>query len=103
MPSIRVNVDVDIEDVLEEADTKDLINELHRRNKADGDRFVRNELSRGLSAWDVEELKAAVLADDGRRVVDILAPVLLPSRTGPSVEQFAKLARDPATGRPVIQ
>lgn len=101
MPTIRVNVDVDVGDVLDEVETKDLVRELRSRARDEGESLVA-ELTHGLSAWDAEKLREAVKNDDGRRVIDLLAPLMFPARL-PTPDAFSKLARDPATGRPVIQ
>ena len=102
MPTINVSVDVNVDEVLDDIDTKDLVRELRSRARDEGESLVA-ELTNGLSAWDAEKLREAVKNDDGRRVIDLLAPMMFPNRHGPTVDKFAKLARDPATGRPVIQ
>ena len=103
MPTINVNVDVDVDVVLEDIDTKHLVRELRSRAKETGEASLLDEVNQRLSAWDIEKLREAVKNDDGHRVIDILAPVMFPDRSGPKADKFAKLPRDPATGRPVIQ
>jgi len=91
----RISVDVDVDDVLEEIDTRALVAEVNRRGT---DALA----ALGLTENDVERLKQAVKADDGRRAVDILRPLFFKPDLEKLRAHFDALPRDIATRRPLI-
>lgn len=101
-----VSVDVQIDEILPDIDTSDLIAELKSRSKTNE---AANEALRslhrmtGLSAWDWEKLVEAVKDDDGHRAIDLLQPILIRPTKFATPEALSALARDPVNGRPVIQ
>lgn len=81
---MRVWVDVDLEDIIDEVETRDLLkavttadlrDELERREKKG---FFGPDVPTvlQLSSWDAELLREAVLHDDTRRVTDLLRGAL---------------------------
>jgi hypothetical protein len=75
--SIEVTAYVEVDDVLDDLSTDDLIQEIQRRaGKGDLDAAKFGGASvLGLGPWDTESLICAIQNDDGRRVVDLLRPV----------------------------
>ena len=80
MGYVTVSVDVDVDYVIDEIDTDFLVKELRARAKR-GDAKATSALGGevsilSLNDWDSESLRCAVMTDDGRRVVDLLRPVI---------------------------
>lgn len=101
-----VLVDVEVNEVLEEIETQDLLDELKERGKHDDEANIamcRLHAMTGLSAWDWENLVQAVKEDDGRRALDLLRPIVINPTRLATPEALSALARDPVNGRPVIQ
>lgn len=82
---MRVWVDIDIEDVVDElttrdllkaVDTKDLREEIDRRDRVGSITGPDVPTLLRLSSWDAELLKEAVAHDDTRRVTDLLKGAL---------------------------
>ena len=92
--SVSTTVDVDLDDVLDEISTDDLRAELKRRNL---------EAPQVFEGRFEEEIRAAA---DAGRAWDLLRLVqeAFSAETAYSRgERYAKLERDPVSGRPVIQ
>lgn len=66
---IRSHADGAITDVLDAFDD-DFIEEEAEKRGIFGDAFEN------LSSWDAEKLRGAILNDDGRRVVDLMRPLV---------------------------
>ena len=73
----RIEVEVDVGDIIDEMDTDDLIKEIEARASG-GDKEAQAFVGGSgptigrLGPWDSESLLDAVRRDDGRRAVDLL-------------------------------
>lgn len=94
----HISIDVPVDEVLDELSDDDLLEEVKRRKAS----LLKSKLEE-LRLDDWKALRAAVADNDAAAVLEIVAPLVEPDHAATRLAQYAKLQRDPTTGRPVIQ
>ena len=98
-----VTVDIDPSEVIDEIDTDDLIDELKARAKRGRDALASSYVSQLGSANDEDRIREMVDAGAAQELLCFMSRLLEPKVGERLAAAYAKLPRDPATGRPVIQ
>lgn len=90
---IETTVTVYVDDVLDDISTEDLIAELSARKKQ----------GQHNDADDLEDIRHALMGGRMQEALVLLERIMFPRGNPAGALTLAKTARDPATGRPVIQ
>ena len=104
MTSVRISVDID--DIIDEIDTDDLVEELKARASYDkkAAAVVGVPVVEGIDKEDLRLARLALADGDAEAFMRLVGPTLRDADSDQrAAAVYAKLERDAVTGRPVIQ